>query len=262
MSHRYPRWVDGTWVRRSDPLYPIFMASKGRPCFPVMNYLEDGTHAGFVKSFVDIWSYDRRLVQTTSANQVAVPAKHADFLDEKCVTFTANETYVANDAASNYAYLSDGTGASLLFVFTPTTVAGVHSLACTTSSAGARGLSFYHSAATSRSSVEKTGSSVYPDSSVGGLTINTPTYHVISHGAGRTPQYDLRLKSATVSSGSYASAAEAGAPSHTLRLASNSGFTLAAAMRFTLLATASPGYTAQEFETVQKALLTLYGITP
>lgn len=239
----------------------VLAASAGKPVFTADRYIEDPGHLGFVLSFVDWNDPTHVLTQATAAQQVPLPAPHADFGGRLCATFASPMNYVSSRAAAAFQFMHDGTGMSLFQAFTPTDVTGLHSLACTTSTAGIRGLSYYSNATTMRSSVEKTGASVYPDSSVGAIAIGTPTYREISHGTGRSPQYDLRAKGTTVSSGAYASAAEAGDSQHTLRLASNSGPSLLFVGRWRDLIL-TPGVSAAQRAAIQSYYQMAYGIAP
>jgi hypothetical protein len=242
------------------PINEVIAIAAGKPVFTADYYAVDGVTLK-VAGWIDFSDVTHLLAQSTSAAQVAIPAAHADYAGARCATFTGAETYVSNRPPLAFEFVHDGSGLSLFDCFTATTAAGVHSLVCTTSSAGVRGIACYSVTADLRSSVEKTGASVYPDSSVGAIAANVPTYRELSHGTARSPQFDLRAKGTTITSGAYASVPEAGAPGHTLRIGSNSGFTLPYIGRWRdLIVTA--GVTPAQRTTIQNYYLATTGITP
>lgn len=238
----------------------VLAVSAGRPVFSADYYAVDGV-SGKVSAFIDWNDPTHMLVQASSALQVAVPVAHADFAGNLCATFTGAETYVSNAPVSRFRFMHDGTGCSLFRVATPTTILGVHSCACTTSQAGVAGLSFYITGPDVRSSVEKTGGSVYPDSSLGTVAANVPTYREISHGTARAPQWELRAKGTVAASGAYISAPDTGDSQHPLRLASNAGPGLFYVGRWRDLIL-TPGVSATERAVVQNYFRTAYGIGP
>jgi hypothetical protein len=224
-------------------------------------YQEDPAHLGYVKRIYNYNNTARYLEQVNPALQCPLPVSEALFGGAKAYTFAGNATYVYNGAASEVDFMSNGSGVSVLEVFSPLATVGTYTHYATTSGALARGLSQYQLGGTQRGSVEGTGVPVMPDSSLGVVAVGTPTFCEFSHGTARSPQYETRLKSAVVSSGAYLNPAQAGAPQHTLRWQSNSGNTLLGQSKSPFL-WMSPGLNAGTRALLHAWIRSAYGIAP
>jgi hypothetical protein len=95
-------------------------------------YAIDGV-SGKVASFIDWSDPTHTLAQATSANQVALPAAHADYPGRLCATFTGVERYASNRAGATWNYLSNGMSMSVHAVCTPT---ATNTRLCSTRNAG------------------------------------------------------------------------------------------------------------------------------
>lgn len=129
-------------TRRKSLFASVLALAATRPVFTADYYFVDGV-TGKVASFIDWNDATHLLAQSTSANQVAIPAAHADFGGRLCATGTGVEFYDSNRAASAWA-LHDGSGWSVHAVATLTS-AGSRRLFATTSGGAFLGADLYYS---------------------------------------------------------------------------------------------------------------------
>lgn len=88
----------------------VLALTAGRPVFTADYYAVDGV-TGKVASFIDWNDPTHTLAQATSANQVALPAAHADFAGQLCATFdggTSARIYQSNRPAAYWSLLCNG----------------------------------------------------------------------------------------------------------------------------------------------------------
>lgn len=108
------------------PLDSALALSAGAPFFTMAGHVTlSGT--GDVLSFHDLNDDGHVLTQSDTAKQVDPPAGHADFAGGLCATFTGAESYSTN-TISKYTFTHDGSGATLVPVYTRTSTAGFHVL--------------------------------------------------------------------------------------------------------------------------------------
>jgi FAD/FMN-containing dehydrogenase len=191
----------------------VLALSAGRPIFTANYYAVDGV-SGKVSAFVDWNDPTHVLAQTTSANQVAIPAAHADFSNQLCGTFTAH-AYQSNRAVAQWIFAHDGVSCERVEVLTPTSAVAVPQVVSTTVwaavAAGAQlyytgGGAWNHSIYTSAAGISAI------NSPFGAATVNVPRYLSARHKAADTPDWELRQNGALVASGAYSVAPTATDP--------------------------------------------------
>jgi hypothetical protein len=187
----------------------------GRPMFTMDNYTVDGG-TGKVASFVDHNRPAHALVQATGANQVAVPAAHADFANALCGTFSGSEYYVSNDPASARVAAHNGVGEEWVLVCTPTTIGADHRPLATRTTGVSIGTTMALATGVPTMFVSN-GAAIFLNFGGGGaLSVNVPTYMTISYVEGRAPDeaviYRKGTSVATASSASVPSAADSAFP--------------------------------------------------
>lgn len=116
------RKIDGTWVKRSHPIYKTLVASAGRPVFTSDYYIVDPT-TGKVAAFVDWNDPNHLLVQSLSARQVVIPTADAAMNNRLCATFAGGQVYVSNRPAGYFHYVNAAVPFTNYLVCKPTAVA-------------------------------------------------------------------------------------------------------------------------------------------
>lgn len=106
---RRPRGVFGAILQLAQN-YPVFTADY---------YAVDGI-TGKVASFIDWNDPTHTLAQAVSAQQVAIPATHADYGGKLCASFAGSQWYDSTRVPSRWAFLYDGSGGGLFTALTNT----------------------------------------------------------------------------------------------------------------------------------------------
>lgn len=215
-----------------------------------------------VASWIDYRNVSSLLAQSVLATQCVLPTAAAAFNSQNVALFDGTKTYVSNQAAAYWVSLSNGAGATGILTFAATSIAGVDSYFATTSTALQRGIAFYRSLGNVLASVERQAlPSLINANVLGAIAVNTPTYRAASLETTAVPQWNFRNRGTVTVSGPYSNAPpDAAAPTHTLRLGSNSGPSLLARMNWAALGVANPQLTATSWGIVQTYLLGKYGI--
>lgn len=204
----------------------------GRPVFTADYYAVDGA-SGKVSAFVDWNDPTHTLAQATSANQVAIPAAHADFAGKLCANFTGSERYQSNKDV--WKPMHDGTGSTCCCVFTATSVSGFGTWCATTTVGGGPtqlGFVLGRSATDGRWQVGNGTSTVFQTSPADGYVVDIPTYRDVSYSETAGTKRTYRVKGTITSSGGTSAAPSSSNPVGRLMLAASTAGTSAAAMRW------------------------------
>lgn len=192
----------------------VLALSAGRPVFTADYYAIDGV-SGKVASFIDWNDPTHTLAQATSANQVAIPATHANYAGKLCVTFTGSEWYVSSRPASYYAPWHDGSGGGSWATLSPTEVSTTYYV-CSTFSSAAPGFGMAwnvnHSVLVRQSGTNNTivaSSNVTP-------ALNTPVLYRFSYTEGASPEWRIKTTGGVEVTGNSALAPGSGAAEQTL----------------------------------------------
>jgi hypothetical protein len=226
---RRGRRTPSTRAVARTPFQQVLALAAGRPVFTADYYAVDGV-SGKVASFIDWNDPSHTLAQATSANQVALPAAHADFGGKLCATFTGVERYPSVRTAGQFSYISDGTGFESFDVVTFTSFPAQQ---CTWGAQVFPGCQHAVSAAGGYvAGVYNASAQVVATTSGGTVSAGVPTYLNLSHGTAKSPQWEKRVKGTVGASGAYVNP-PSGAPANSLVLGSLlSGGSQPAFMRF------------------------------
>jgi hypothetical protein len=245
-----------------SPFQSVLALAAGRPVFTADLYVVDGV-SGKVRSIVDWNDATHVLDQSVGANQVAVPAPHADFGGARCFTFTGVERYQSNRVSTAWAYLHSGAGSTLVHTHTPLGVTGSLVQAATTdgTTGTVRGVLYYSSAASGRW-LAGNGAATLLNPTTAVIAINVPTYlgYAYVEGAG-TPEWTYRQKGALVASGDSLAPPDPGAPQGTFTWGASIAGTFGAPMRARSL-WVGPILTAGQLATLQQWIQQDTGIAP
>ena len=181
-----------------------------------------------------------------SAGTFATPVADAAFGGAKALLFTGTQWMDSNEAVSAWNPSCDGTGFSLIHVYSMTSLPANVVLGCTQSAGGGTGSQLLLNGGTHYLQIIGIGSIVFAGGAGGAL--NTPTYSGYTYSEAASPKYDVRVKASSVASG-----APTGAPASPcaipFRLGAASDGTLPASMRWRATMTwnrvlTAPDYTA------------------
>lgn len=195
--------------------------SAGRPQFFAEKYNLDGG-SGKVGSFFDGNDPTHLLVQTVALNQVVVPVGHADYGGALCATATGNEAYQSNRSTTYWGICSDGVSVEMVRVFTPLVGAATRVIDATAFAGSNKGhQAFWASGGNASVTLIATAGLPVNGASAGPTGQDVPTYIWNRFEQAGANQYEVRRKSALISSGAYATAPSAGASQAPLTLFSN-----------------------------------------
>ena len=219
MSHGFVRRAFSS-VQTRD----LVQLSDGRPIFLASQFNPDGV-SGKTASFFDAADRNHLLVQATDANQVALPAAHADFGGKVCATATGGEAYQSNRSTTFWSFTSNGQGCEVLHIFTPLAGAGTRVMGATTFAGASTGFQFYWVAGGDlTASLNRTGGGsqdVMTPQSIGAVGQDAPTYAWMRFQSSAGNDFELRRKGALVASGVFSNAPNPGVTGAAYTLFSN-----------------------------------------
>lgn len=199
----------------------VLALTAGRPLFTADYYAIDGV-SGKVSGFIDWNDASHVLAQSTSANQVALPAAHADFSGKLCATFSAHG-YQSNRAASTWVFANDGISCERVEVLTPTSAVGINVISTTVWAGISAGAQLYYTGAGAFNHAVYTSAAGVTafNAPFGAATINVMRYLSMRHQLSATPDYELRQNGVLAVFGPYATPPTATTPEAPFTLGCN-----------------------------------------
>lgn len=209
----------------------VLALAAGRPVFTADNHVVDGG-TGKTRAFVDWNDATHVMSQPVAAQQVALPAAHADFAGALCATFSSAQWYQSTRLPASMPWLVDGSGVVAIDVFTPTSVAGVQVwLSCGFTGVVPAMLTYVNAGALVVALYRAGGASI-PPNPIGAVTV-APRILQVEHGVSRSPQWYVKQTGAVAVTGAYTTAPTAGSiPESPLRLCTLANNDFPASMRW------------------------------
>jgi hypothetical protein len=249
--------------RRSTLFGQVMRLSQGMPQFFAGLYSGSAT----VDYLFDFHDPAKRLVGGSS--KAALPAAHADFAGNLCITTTGAEAYQSNATMAAWVRTADGSNIETFRLFTPLAGAGTRVLDATTFAGVAPGHQFYWDPASSVTvSLNRSGGGsqdVVTPQSLNATAVGTPTYASVRFANPGDPnQFECRRKGSLAASGAFSNPPTAsGVSAQPLTLFSNAypGASLGAICRWVWWG-AFPALTAQQRSVIHAWILEEYGIAP
>lgn len=183
----------------------VLALSAGRPVFTADKYTVDGI-SGRVRSWIDWNDPTHVLDQSIAAQQVPVPAAHADFAGALCATYTGGQAYQSNRAVAAWTFTADGVSNEQWDVFEPVGQASPGAVCATAFTGGQAGslTTFEPGGLTHLLGSGPSGSAGLLILANPGASANdVPIYTSSRHQAAAAPQYELRRRGTLGASGPF-----------------------------------------------------------
>jgi len=255
-------WIYETYGIVSPSLAPMLFErvlelSEGRPIFTADHYTLDGV-SGRVRNFIDHSNPAHLIDQVVGANQVLVPAPHADFAGVACANFdaAASNNYVSN-LLGNVNWMHDGTGGEYFLIGTH--IAGADGgVPIGSRDIGGVGFSLVFSgAADIQQYVIGDGESFVVAAPASAAAAGVPGYVNFRLSTAATPDFEFRNKGTIAAQGDVTNPPSGAPSSQRLRLGGPPPYV--ASFRWVALVM-TPALTPAQRTTVQQWIQSAYGI--
>jgi hypothetical protein len=246
-----------------DLFASILTLAAGESCFTADYYIVDGT-SGKVLDWVDWNNPALFFEQPLTANQVAVPAAHADYGGKLCATFTGVEFYHYSGGVTLCRGLHNGTGKRQVLVFTPTTLTGNNTYLATRSGSSTIGYSMaINGSAQINVNVSNGTSNIFGLNAPGALAAGTPTYletHYLEGGG--SPEGEIFVKGSSLDTSDSSGTPSAADSTNTMCLGAFPTGSSVAQFRWRSLFPLMPNLTAAQQALMRAYILSDTGIAP
>jgi len=239
----------------------------GGSWFDASNYNVDGV-SGKVGSFIDQLDGTHTLAQATSAQQVAVPAAHADYAGALAATFAGSQRYQSNRAAASWTYLHSGLGLELwsVYTITSTTACALMATGGLAGLAGGSQTGLSHSCSAASNAillrVANGSANCINSGPASGAVTNIPLYTEVQMLVSGTPDYNVRMRDTSLATGDATAALSSGAPTNTFMLGADGAGGFGFLGRWRMTAMAPVTFTAAQRTLMQTYIRQQFGILP
>ncbi len=249
-NRRSPNASNGSWGQVMNLFHSVFTADK---------FTVDGT-TGKVASFTDWRDSTHTVAQSTEANQCVIPTGVSGLNGRLGASFSST-WYDSNRAASTWKFLHDGTGCEVIRVFVPGSVTGTtYPVATRSGGAAQHGFGSLRNAAAAGAILLSAGNTVL-NGQAGTLVVGTPTWTDFYYQEGLSgAEYEVFLRSTSVTSGNSSIAPSSSNPSATLRLGARTDGTGAETETWCATLIANRVLSSDERTLVRSAILQRYGV--